>query len=130
MKKLSIHFILLLFFFMGCLGDTSPEEPTFATGNIEAEFIDAESGEPLVNQEFNLLLAPEDSEQNIPIGVFVSNEDGIIETEIAGQEEMTVVRAIFEYLDENEELQTIEEDISLELRYEEPFDTVSLSFEI
>lgn len=129
MKKLTLSVTVILFLFMSCVGDSTPDEPEFATGIVEAEFTDAESEEPLVNQEFNLLLATEDSEDT-PIGTFSSNEDGMVEAEVVGQEEVTVVRAVFEYLDENEEVQTVEEDISLELRYEEPFDTVSLSFEI
>ncbi len=130
MKKLSVYFILLLFFSTGCLGDNSPEEPNFTTGIIEAEFVDAESGNPLINQDLNLLLAIEEEQQNIPIGVYTTDGDGSVEAEIVGQEEVTIVRAVFEYLDENEEMQTLEEDISLELRYEEPYDSVSLSFEI
>lgn len=130
MKNLSIPFFVLLFFFIGCLEDPSTVEPAFAEGKIEAEFLDAESGEPFTSQEFSLWLAAEDSEQNIPIGVFMSNEVGVVEADIVGEEEVTLVKAVFEFLDGNEEVQTVEEDISLELRFEEPFDTVSLSFEV
>ncbi len=128
-KKLFIPVSLIFFLFAGCNG-TETEVPEFSTGIIEVEFLDAEDQEPVTGQDFNLSLVAEGSEQAVQIGVFTSDDDGMIEAEIVGQEELTVEQAIIEYIDENEELQTIEEDISLELRFEEPFDTVSLSFEI
>ncbi|MEX1260615.1 MAG: hypothetical protein WEA58_07035 [Balneolaceae bacterium] len=130
MKNLALPVIGILFFLTGCLGNPSDNQPTYATGIIEAEFVDAESGDPVANQEFTLTLQIENEDQESPIGNFTTNEDGIVVEEIAGQEEVTIESAIFEWVDENQEEQRIEEPIEFELRYDEPYDTVSLSFEI
>lgn len=129
-KRIFLPFALLLFLFAGCMDQTEPEMTDFATGIIEAEFLDAENQEPVTDQDFNLSLVAEGTDQPVPIGIFTSDDDGMIEAEIVGEEELTVVQAIIEYVDENEELQTIEEDTSLELRFEEPFETVNFTFEI
>lgn len=130
MKKIALPIIGILFILTGCLGSPSDNEPTYATGIIEAEFIDAESGEPVANQEFTLTLQIENEDQESPIGSFTTNEDGIIVEEIVGQEEVTIESAIFEWVDENQEEQIREEPVEFELRYEEPFDTGSLLIEI
>lgn len=130
MKKLALPVIGISLFLTSCLGNPTDNEPIYATGIIEVEFVNAESGEPIANQEFTLTLQIENEDQESPIGAFTTNEEGIAEEEIVGQEEVRIESAIFEWVDENQEEQRIEESIEFELRYDEPYDTISLFLEI
>ncbi len=129
MKPLACFISLLLIFLTGCLDSSTNQETNFAGGIIEATFLDTETGDPVPNQQFDLLIEAEGFDESTLIGTVETDENGFVETEVVGQTAGTITRVIFEYKEQDETL-SVSEDVTLELQFEEPFNTVSLEFEI
>lgn len=133
MKKLFLPLLITFFIVAGCLDESAPPEQNFAIGIVHAEFIEideSETSQPIANTEMNLYVNVEGENENIPVAQqILSDENGIVETDIAAGEELTITNIIFEFV-LNDEVQTVEEQVSLELTFEEPYDDVSLVFEV
>jgi 5-hydroxyisourate hydrolase-like protein (transthyretin family) len=119
---------MLLFTVTGCnLGSDTDQE--IATAIISAEFIDAESGEAI--SEVSVLVAAlfEGAEEPADQGTVDTDEEGKFEVTISNLQELTItmLQFTFEYEDETV---VIEEEVELNLTFEEPFDKVELSFEV
>jgi hypothetical protein len=124
---LLIPAILLLF--SSCLDEQQQEQQQDATAEIEATFSDADTGEPLSNFQVLLIIEVDRFEQSIDIDLFETDVSGFIATPIFSQEEDTITNIMFEY-EVAGEIRSVDEDVELQLRYNEPFDSVSLDFEV
>jgi hypothetical protein len=121
--------ILISLLITACdLNDTEPPQQGQAV--INAEFIDAETEEPVTDIVFIFAVETANTDGIIPIDEVTPDEDGRIETGIIGEPEDTITRIIFEYEDEEQEVQSLDESVNLEIRTEEPFDEVNLVFEL
>jgi hypothetical protein len=121
--------ILISLLITACdLNDTAPPQQGQAV--INAEFIDAETEEPVTDIVFIFAVETANTDGIIPIDEVTPDEDGRIETGIIGEPEDTITRIIFEYEDEEQEVQSLDESVNLEIRTEEPFDEVNLVFEL
>ncbi|TVR31508.1 MAG: hypothetical protein EA390_06385 [Balneolaceae bacterium] len=118
----------LLFFTFGCDLDSNIEETT-ATATIMAEFIEAETGEPIAAVNVLVLAAFDGSDNLIEQGVIQTDENGSFESPISSLQETTITLLEFN-LDIDGEVYTVQQEVELDLRFEEPFDSVDLSFEI
>lgn len=127
--KLLLPVILISLLITACdLNDTAP--PQQGQALINAEFIDAETEEPVTDIEFVFAVETANTDGILPIDAVTPDEDGRVETGIIGEPEDTITRIIFEYEDEEQEVQSLNESVNLEIRTEEPFDQVDLVFEL
>ncbi len=129
MKKLLLPVIFISLLLTACdLNDTQP--PAQGQALINAEFIDAETEEPVTDIEFVFAVETANTDGVLPIDAVVPDENGLVETGIVGEPEDTITRIIFQYEDEEQEVHELEESVNLEIRTEEPFDQVDLVFEL
>jgi len=129
MKKLLLPVIFISLLITACdLNDTDP--PQQGQALIIAEFIYAETEEPVTDIEFIFAVESANTDGILPIDAVIPDEDGRVETGIIGEPEDTITRIIFEYEDEEQEVQSLNESVNLEIRTEEPFDQVDLVFEL
>lgn len=126
-KKISV-LIFSSILMAGCLGDSNSPN-TFAIGSVDAEFREIESGDPVTGQTFNVQVEPQDSEEVFDFGDQVTDEDGFLRTDIYGQMETTVNKITYRYV-LNGDTVSVSEDIELNIKFEEPLETVSLEFDI
>jgi hypothetical protein len=131
MKKLFIPLIFTGLLLTGCLDETTdPEIEEIAEATVIAEFTYAETGDPVSEESFVFSVETEDTTGPILLGEEVTNSEGVIETGVTSTTPEVITRIIFTYEDENLEVQSVEEDVILELRFEEPFDSAELAFDI
>lgn len=129
MKKLIFAGLVSIFMLNGCLDDNSGEPQQFSNALITVEFLHTENEEPITDEAFFVQLREEGNTNPVDIGEYISDENGIIEVELSSTVETNIDQIIIQYTVENEpEPQFIEEDIELELRYNQPFDELDLQF--
>jgi hypothetical protein len=131
MKK----FLLLLIttialLFTACLDEQEAEQQEDAVAEIEATFSDAATGEPLSNFDVFLIIEVEEFDQPVDIAPFETDATGFLSTPIFGPSEDTITTIIFEYEVAGEIRSVQEDDVDLQLRFQEPVNSVSLDFEV
>jgi len=131
MKKLFIPLLFTGLLLAGCLDDTSdPGIEEIAEATVIAEFTYAETGDPVSEEVFVFSVETENTATPILLGEEPTDVNGVIETGVASETQEVITRIIFTYEDENLDVLSVEEDVNLELRFEEPLDSVELEFEI
>ncbi len=131
MKKLFLPLLFTGLVLTGCLDDTSdPGINEIAEATVVAKFSYAETGDPVSEEVFVFSVETENTPNPVLLGEEPTDMNGIIETGVASETQEVITRIIFTYEDENNEVQNVEEDVNLELRFEEPFESVELVFEI
>jgi hypothetical protein len=129
MKKLILASLISILMLNGCLDSNSGEPQQFSNALITIEFLHTENEEPITDEAFFVQLRETGTTSPVDIGEYISNENGIIEVELSSTVETSINQIIIQYTVENEpEPQFIEEDIELELRYNQPFDELDLQF--
>jgi 5-hydroxyisourate hydrolase-like protein (transthyretin family) len=127
-KLIPLFIISLSIFTFGCnLG--SDNTPELATAIISAEFVFAESGEPLSETTILVSAAFDESDELIEQGTVETNEDGKFESPISNPQETVITLLEFSF-ELDEETITITEEVNLELTFESPYDEVELTIEI
>jgi len=132
MKNLFLPLLITLFLVSGCLDESAPPEQNFAVGIIQAEFIEiteAESPQPIANTEMDLFVNIEGETEDIFAAPVMTDENGFIETDLQGGDEFTITNVIFVF-NLNGEVKTVEEQVSLQLSFDEPYEEVSLVIEV
>lgn len=131
MKKFFLPLLFAGFLFTNCLDDTADSgAQEIAEAIVVAQFTYSDTDEPVIEEVFAFSVDTEATENPILLGEETTDNQGVIETGVASDTEEVITRIIFSYEDENQEIQSIEEDVNLELRFEEPLDTAELEFEI
>jgi hypothetical protein len=130
MKKITLLLIpALLLFLSSCLDEQELDPVQNALAEIEATFTDADTGAPLSDYEFFMIIEIEEFSQPVDIGLLATDASGFAAIPIEGPSEDTITKIIFEY-EVGPEIRTIEEEVNLQLRFEEPINSVSLEFEV
>ena len=131
MKYIHASILLFALLFIGCLEEFGPENEEQSKGYIEFQILDEESGEPLTGMEFLLYIQVAGEEEEYPMGGYETDDEGSFSSEISGVREGTVEGIkLLEYQDESGEIESVEKSVNLELRFEEPFDTISVTVEV
>ena len=127
-----IHGSILLFalLFTGCLEEFGPENEEQSKGYIEFEVLEEEAGERMREMELLLFIQVADEEGEYPMGTYETDDEGSFSSEISGVREGTVEGIKLEYQNESGEIESVEKSVNLELRFEEPFDSTSVTVEI
>lgn len=129
-KKIFLLPILFFFLTTACLDEQEAQVPDEAAGEIEIILSDAASGQPLGDFEFFILLEITGFSQPATINQpFETDASGFMATPIYSLTEDHITGIIVEY-DVNGETRSAEQDVDLELRFEEPFNSVSVEFEL
>jgi hypothetical protein len=125
---LSLSFYILLF--STCTIQEVDNGLAVFEGIVVAEFMDSETGEPVTGKRWLLSVVQENfaDEQPVSIGVSTTDEEGMITRSVHVPVSNNVIKVIF--TSEDEEELTVEQEVELELRLEEPFDSVHLQFSI
>jgi 5-hydroxyisourate hydrolase-like protein (transthyretin family) len=117
----------LLLFTTGCDLDSEIDQ-TNAAATIAVEFIDAETGEPIAGVSVLVLAAFDGSDNLLEQGTIQTDENGSFESPITSLQETTITLLEFN-LDIDGEVHSVQQEVELELTFEEPFNSVDLSFE-
>lgn len=134
MKNLFYSTLFVSILLVGCLDDPqSPPEENVAVGTVIAEFVDAETTQPLEGEPFSVSLFFDSVGDYLFVdGIRETDENGLLEIQLQIQsDQQEMVSAInFGYEGTNLDIDEITEDIDLELRFEEPFDEAEVFIEI
>jgi len=130
MKYIHASILFFALLFVGCLEEFGAEDEEQSKGYIEFEVLDEESGEAVPEKELMLFIQVEDEEGEYPMGAYETDDEGKFSSEISGVREATVEGIKLEYQGNSGEIHSIEKSIILELRFEEPFDSISVKIEI
>ena len=130
MKYIHASILLFALLFIGCLEEFGPENEEQSKGYIEFQILDEESGEPLTGMEFLLYIQVAGEEEEYPMGGYETDDEGSFSSEISGVREGTVESIKLDYQNQSGGIESVEKEINLELRFEEPFDSISVKIEI
>ena len=130
MKYVHASILLFALLFTGCLEEFGPENEEQSKGYIEFQIVDEESGEAMTEMELLLFIQVADEEEEYPMGGYETDDEGSFSSEISGVREGKVEGVKLEYQNESGEIESVEKSISLELRFEEPFDSTGVTVEI
>jgi len=130
MKYIHASILLFALLFTGCLEEFGPENEEQSKGYIEFQIVDEESGEAMTEMELLLFIQVADEEEEYPMGGYETDDEGSFSSEISGVREGKVEGVKLEYQNESGEIESVEKSISLELRFEEPFDSTGVTVEI
>lgn len=129
MKRLIFAGLVAIFLLNGCLDSNSGEPQQFSNALITVEFLHTENEEPITDESFFVQLRETGTASPVDIGEYISDENGMIEVELSSTVETSIDQIIIQYTVEDEpEPQFIEEDIELQLKYNQPFDELDLQF--
>lgn len=111
----------------GLDGNINDETPSAI---IEVRFINAEDGSPVADTDVLISVVFEGEDRIEDQGSVTTDVNGAIEAIISHSTETMITTLIFTLeIDEDAEI-TVQEDVNLELRTEEPLDRANLEFEI
>lgn len=127
-KVLKIGAIAVGFLVTGC-GFGQEEVDPIAQALIDIEFTDSESGDPVVDAPVEVSAIFSGETEAVPQGEVPTGINGEIEGAISNPEEVAISQLIFVITVDDQEY-TFEEDVNLELRTQEPFDSVEFSFQV
>lgn len=127
-RNLLIIISTLLLLLTGCGLDSNIEQNT-AVGIISAQFTDAETGNAIAETEVFVSAAFEGQNELIEQGSITTDTNGEFEANITSFEETQITLLQFTFSVDNNEI-VLEENVNLNLTYEEPTDRVDLSFEV
>ena len=131
MKYINVSILFFALLFTGCLEDFGAEDEEQSKGYIEIQILDEESGEPLTGMEFFLYIQVAGEEEEYPMGGYETDDEGSFSSEISGVREGTVEGIkLLEYQNESGEIESVEKEINLELRFEKPYDSTGVTVEI
>ena len=130
MKYIHVSILVFAMLFVGCLEEFGAENEEHSKGYIEFEVLEEETGERMTEMELFLFIQVADEEEEYPMGGYETDDEGSFSSEISGVREGTVEGVKLEYQNESGEIESVEKSISLELRFEEPFDSTGVTVEI
>lgn len=129
MNRFLLSALFIILFLPGCFGGTDDDPQQFATALINVELLYAETDEPIAGEPFFVQVREEGRDQWADISEYTSDDNGLIEIHISSTTETKLTRIRIQYL-LKEEINHIDEDLDLELKYEEPFDEANLQIRI
>lgn len=109
----------------GCMNDSTGNTQQFSNALISVEFLHTENDEPIIDELFFVQLRETGTTDPVDIGEYTSDENGRIEVELSSTIETSINLIRIQYM-LNGEVEIIDEEIDLELRYTQPFDEENL----
>jgi hypothetical protein len=127
--KIPLFLSLCILVFTTCTTQEVDNGLAVFEGIVVAEFIDSETETPVAGKNFVVSVVLENVDEPVPAGVSQTDENGQLEKIIRDLTPEKVIKVMFSF-EVEEESRTVEQEVELELRLEEPFDSVYMQFSI
>lgn len=129
MNRVILPAILSILFLQGCFGGTESDSREFASAIINIELLYAETDEPIAGEPIFVQVREEGQNQWIDISEYTSDDSGKIEVNISSTSETKLTHIRIQYQAEDE-IDHIDEDLDISLKFDEPYEEVNIQIRI